>query len=110
MTAPRRRWFRFSLRTLFVVVTVLAAIWCACISWPELDGIYSVHGLPGEPYKVERRYRPPTAAEAILRGSAFTIGAGIGAGAALAIIALIVRWRRKVAVQDSPATQVEPTE
>jgi hypothetical protein len=25
MTAPRRRWFRFSLRTLFVVVTVLVA-------------------------------------------------------------------------------------
>jgi hypothetical protein len=29
MTAPRRRWFRFSLRTLFVVVTVLAC-W---LSW-----------------------------------------------------------------------------
>jgi len=26
MTAPKRRWFRFSLRTLFVVVAVLAAL------------------------------------------------------------------------------------
>ncbi len=26
MTAPNRRWFRFSLRTLFVVVTIIAAI------------------------------------------------------------------------------------
>jgi hypothetical protein len=33
MTAPKRRWFRFSLRTMFVVVTVLA-IWLGYhINW-----------------------------------------------------------------------------
>lgn len=31
-TAPRRRWFRFSLRTCFVVVT-LVAIGCGLVAW-----------------------------------------------------------------------------
>ncbi|HTM56291.1 MAG TPA: hypothetical protein VL175_19835 [Pirellulales bacterium] len=36
MTAPKRRWFRFSLRTLFVVVTMVAAsCWVYLAGWPR---------------------------------------------------------------------------
>jgi len=36
MTAPKRRWFSFSLRTLFVVVTAFA-VWLGCGAWTFQD-------------------------------------------------------------------------
>ena len=47
MTAPNRRWFRFSLRTLFVVVTVFG-IWLGY----ELNWIRQRHEMLSKPYVV----------------------------------------------------------
>jgi hypothetical protein len=103
MTAPRRRW-SFSLRTLFVVVTVLAVIWWACASWPVQDGFFIAHTLRGEPSVPERIYRPPTATEAFFRASAWTVGAMM----AWSVVALAKHCRAKAAPGDSPANQADP--
>jgi hypothetical protein len=44
MTAPRRRWFRFSLRTLFAVVTVLG-VWIAWDRHVVYKRLYAIYDL-----------------------------------------------------------------
>ena len=47
---PKRRWFRFSLRTLFVLVTIagLAAGWVLHqLNWLEQRREFTKHGFPG---------------------------------------------------------------
>jgi hypothetical protein len=91
MTASRRRW-SFSLMTMLAVVTVLAAIWWACVTWPVKDGFDLEYTGWGEGFNIGGpHYRPPTAREAILR----VLAVGVGMIAALPLVVLILRRRSK---------------
>ena len=48
MTAPKRRWFRFSLRTLFVLVTVVGCWLGYSINW-----IKQRHAFLAHPYVIQ---------------------------------------------------------
>jgi len=67
--APSRRWFRFSLRTLFVVTAIMAVMFWGCLNWPVNEQVlFGVGGLwHWERIIDEMRERRPVASEVASR-------------------------------------------
>ena len=95
--APKRRWFRWSLRALLVAATILPIIGWQCVTWPiseTVDPALHVQVVDGRevqnylgPYTYSR---PPGIREVTTRMLAAT-----AVLAAMSIVALLLARRRK---------------